>query len=58
RSLIRVTEPFFTTKGSVVGTGLGLFITNKIMESHNGKLLIESIEGKGTVVKVVLPLAS
>ncbi|MBU1037950.1 MAG: PAS domain S-box protein, partial [Candidatus Omnitrophica bacterium] len=57
-NLIRVTEPFFTTKGSVVGTGLGLFITNKIMESHNGKLLIESTEGKGTVVKVVLPLAS
>ena len=54
----RITEPFFTTKERSVGTGLGLFIANKIIEGHNGKLLIESKEGKGTTVKIVLPLAS
>lgn len=57
KSMPRIAEPFFTTKGKVVGTGLGLFITTKIIEGNEGKLLIDSREGKGTTVKIVLPLA-
>jgi PAS domain S-box-containing protein len=53
--LHKVTEPFFTTKERKVGTGLGLFITKNIIEIHKGKLVIESEEGKGTKVKILLP---
>jgi signal transduction histidine kinase len=50
----RIFEPFFTTKPD--GTGLGLAISKKIIEGHGGTLLIESDAGKGTTVKVALPI--
>ncbi len=53
----RLWEPFFTTKRDKGGTGLGLPVSKSIVESHNGSLEIESMEGKGTSAKVVLPLA-
>jgi len=47
-------QPFFTTK--IRGTGLGLAICRRIIaDRHNGKISIESAEGKGTVVRVELP---
>jgi signal transduction histidine kinase len=46
-------EPFFTTKTG--GTGLGLAITQKIIESHGGKIEVESSVGKGTIIHVRLP---
>ncbi|WP_430785755.1 ATP-binding protein [Virgibacillus flavescens] len=49
-------EPFFTTKKS--GTGLGLMITNQILEKHNGKLQIERNPDKGSTFKIILPLIS
>jgi len=52
--LERIFEPFFTTKTE--GTGLGLAITRKIIETHNGTLLVDSVVGRGTVVTVRLPL--
>ncbi|UCE79871.1 MAG: HAMP domain-containing protein [Nitrospiraceae bacterium] len=55
--LSRMFEPFFTTKKDK-GTGLGLPITRKIIESHNGRLHIESIEGMGTRVTISLPVAA
>ncbi|KZZ85236.1 MULTISPECIES: ATP-binding protein [Bacillaceae] len=52
--LKKIKEPFFTTKEK--GTGLGLVITEKIMNQHGGSMEIESEEGKGTKVKLHLPL--
>ena len=53
--LARVTEPFFTTKRGK-GTGLGLSISQAYMRSHKGDLRIESDPGKGTTVRVTLPI--
>lgn len=47
-------EPFFTTKER--GTGLGLFITNRIIQAHRGIINIDSQPGEGTVVTIGLPI--
>ncbi|MCX7945338.1 MAG: ATP-binding protein [Deltaproteobacteria bacterium] len=52
----RVFEPFFTTKGSGKGTGLGLSVSLGIIRKHDGSIEIESTEGKGTRVTVILPM--
>ncbi|MBE7444447.1 MAG: PAS domain-containing protein [Planctomycetia bacterium] len=49
----KIFDPFFTTKQE--GSGLGLAIVNKIIEAHNGKIFIESVEGKGTTFYINLP---
>lgn len=49
----KIFDPFFTTKQE--GTGLGLAIVNKIIEAHNGKIFVESMEGKGTTFYINLP---
>ena len=48
-------EPFFTTKGEH-GTGLGLSMCHGIIQRHNGSLEIESEIGKGTAIRISLPL--
>ncbi|MDF2651755.1 MAG: signal transduction histidine kinase, nitrogen specific, NtrB, partial [Paenibacillus sp.] len=53
-ALARLGEPFFTTKEN--GTGLGIMITNKIIEDHHGQFVVESKVGEGTVVSVTLPI--
>ncbi len=47
-------NPFFTTKPQ--GTGLGLAVTHKIIQEHNGKIKVESVWGGGTAFKIYLLL--
>jgi PAS domain S-box-containing protein len=57
-NLSKIMEPFFTTKPVGKGTGLGLSLCFGIVEAHGGRLDIKSDYGKGTEVKVVIPLKS
>ena len=50
----KIFQPFFTTKEK--GSGLGLFIVNHFVQAHGGDIRFDSQPGKGTRVKVWLPL--
>jgi len=52
----KVRNPFFSTKTEGKRTGLGLSISHGIVENHEGKLTIESIEGQFTRINVDLPV--
>jgi PAS domain S-box-containing protein len=54
--LLKITDPFFTTKEPGKGTGLGLSITQNIVDELKGNLMFESKPGKGTSVTIKLPL--
>jgi signal transduction histidine kinase len=51
----RIFEPYYTTK--VKGTGLGLAIARQIIEEHQGRIAVDSRVGRGTTVRIRLPVS-
>ena len=49
----KIFQPFYTTKES--GTGLGLSMTRKILDLHEGRITVRSVPGRGATFTVLLP---
>jgi len=56
QDLDHVKEKFFKSNKTVRGSGIGLAVADEIIKQHQGLLFIESTEGAGTTVTIVLPL--
>ncbi len=56
--LAHATEPFFTTRPTGEGMGLGLFLARSVVEGLDGWLTIESAVGRGTTASITLPQAA
>lgn len=56
--LKNIGEKFYRAKNTlkISGTGIGLYLTKYFVKLHSGEVLIQSIEGKGTEITVVLPI--
>jgi signal transduction histidine kinase len=53
--LSKIYDPFFTTKASSRGTGLGLSVTYGIIREHSGKIQVASTVGQGTSFRLEFP---
>jgi signal transduction histidine kinase len=54
----KIFDPYFTTKQGKSGTGLGLYITKKVVEDHNGSIKVDSTPEVGSVFTIRLPLSN
>ena len=54
--LDKIFQPFFTTKPTGQGTGLGLSLSYDIVKAHGGELRVETREGEGSEFVIVLPI--
>ena len=54
--LKKIFDPFFTTKDPGTGTGLGLSVSQNIIQQHGGTLSVDSTVGVGTTFKITLPI--
>lgn len=52
----KIFQPFYTTKPTGQGTGLGLSLSYDIIKAHGGQINVESIEGEGSTFTVILPI--
>jgi signal transduction histidine kinase len=52
----RVFDPFFTTRGRLEGTGIGLTVCRNIVQEHGGRIELSSQPGAGTTFRVFLPV--
>jgi len=55
-ALPRVTDPFFTTREDLGGTGIGMAVSAQIIDRHHGRLRYRSEPGRGTTAEVFLPI--
>ena len=51
----KIFQPFFTTKPAGEGTGLGLYVSQRILENHGASLELQSVPGEGTTFRVCFP---
>jgi signal transduction histidine kinase len=56
-ALDKIFQPFFTTKPTGQGTGLGLSLSYDIVKAHGGELIVETKEGEGTAFTIQLPVS-
>ena len=54
----KIFQPFFTTKPTGQGTGLGLSLSYDIIKAHGGELKVNTTEGQGAEFIIELPLKS
>ena len=56
-NLKKIFDPFFTTKAVGKGTGLGMSISYRVINDHNGRIEVDSTVGKGTKFTITLPIS-
>jgi Signal transduction histidine kinase len=56
--MLKIFEPYFTTKQGKNGTGLGLYITKKVIDDHHGSIKLESTPQVGSAFTLSLPLVA
>jgi PAS domain S-box-containing protein len=57
-TLQRIFEPFYSTKGPEVGSGLGLSVVYGIVKEHGGAVDVDSAPGRGTEFRIYFPIAT
>lgn len=57
-NLARIFDPFFTTRDVGKGSGLGLTVSRDVVEAHGGRIDVRSMEGRGSIFTIHLPIAS